>query len=229
MRISAFLLPPALVLTTAALAQTGFSTRTYPAVLPSTSDNTILISADFNGDGRPDLFSYGSRGGASTIPGNVLLNNGSGGFLAPVALSGTGFLGAVAVGDMNGDGYRDIVACTNINVNTQNRQVSIAVYLNSGTGIFKALPAVTAQGQCSALTLGDINHDGRLDVLTVGTLPGQYNPGGQFFPGDRGSIDFFINNGDGHFGEQSSGLSSEFDDKASGSQYTNCTPIGKVG
>ena len=233
MRFSAVLLSLALSSTfmsaTFASAQTGFSTQTYPAVLPATSDNTYLLSADFNGDGRPDLFSYGSRGGASTASGNIFLNNGSGGFLSPVALPGTGLLGAAAIGDMNGDGYPDIVGCMNLNVSTQEQQVSITVYLNNGSGTFKALPAMTEQGQCNAMTLGDINRDGKLDIVTVGYLPGQYNPSGQFFPGYTSSLGTFFNNGDGTIGTHGTTFGSEFDDTASGSQYSNCGPVGVAG
>ncbi len=233
MRFSATLLSLALssafVSATLASAQTGFSTQTYPAVLPANSDNTRLLAADLNGDGRPDLFTYGSRSGASTASGNVFLNNGSGGFLAPVALPGTGLLSAAAIGDMNGDGYPDIVGCMNLNVGTQEQQISITVYLNNGSGTFKALPAITDQGQCNAMTLGDINRDGKPDIITVGYLPGQYNPSGQFFPGYTSSLNTFQNNGDGTVGTYGGTVGSEFDDSASGSQYSNCGPIGIAG
>ncbi len=229
MRISALLLPLALVSTTVSIAQTGLSTKTYPAILPATSDNTLLISADLNGDGRPDLFSYGSRGGASTVPGNVFINNGSGGFLAPVALAGSSLLSAAAIADMNGDGYPDIVGCTNTAQTTQNPTVKLTVYLNSGTGTFKALPAVTGQGECDAMTIGDFAHTGHSGVITVGYQAGQYNPSGQFFPGGDNGYNVFSNSGDGTLTQSAGGYGTPFDDPSSGSQYTNCEPVGVVG
>lgn len=64
-----------------------------------------------------------------------------------------------------------------------------------GTGNFKALPAVTNSGRCNAMTLGNLNHDGKLSVVTVGFLPGQYNASGQFFPGETSVYNPFINAG----------------------------------
>jgi hypothetical protein len=159
-----------------ATAQTGFTTKTYPAVL-STNDNTQILSADFNGDGYPDLFSWGSRYQLSTVSGNIFLNNGSGGFAAPVALPGSGILGAAAIGDMNGDGYPDIVGCQNSG-SGQTPSINITVYLNQGNGTFKAQPAITESGQCNSMALGNVYNDGHLAVVTSGEVPGQYGPGG---------------------------------------------------
>ena len=212
-----------------ATAQTGFSTKTYPAVLPATGDNIRLLTSDLNGDGRSDLFSYGSRYSGSTIPGNIFINDGNGGFLAPAALPGTALLTTAMIGDMNGDGFPDIVGCQNIG-SGQTQAVSVIVYLNQGNGTFKALSPVTAQGQCSALTLGDVYHTGHLDVVTVGYTLGQYGPGGTFYPGITNYIDVFNNAGTGTvtLKTTSSGVGN-LDDSATSSTFTNCGAIGVAG
>ncbi len=225
----ALVLPTLLLSTAASFAQTGFTIKTYPAVLSAASDNTRLISADLNNDGRPDLVTFGSRFTGSTVPGNVFLNDGHGGFLTPVALSGSGFLPAVKIGDMNGDGYPDIVGCMDVGTGA-NQVDSLTVYLNNGNGTFKALPAVTAQGQCSGLVLADINLSGHLSVVVVGSLPGQYGPDGTFYPGITSYIDLFTNPGTGVLSEQGAeGITGLLDDKATSTNYTNCGIVDGAG
>jgi hypothetical protein len=234
MRYGAFVLStlilslPTLILSAGvAAAQTGFSTKTYLAVLPATSDNTKLLTADLNGDGRLDLLSYGSRSSSSTVPGNVFINKGSGVFLAPVALPGSGMLASAMIGDMNGDGFPDIVGCRNIG-SGQTQAVSVIVYLNNGNGTFKALPAATGNGECNALMLGDVYHNGNLDVVTVGYTNGSYNPGGTFFPGDQNYIDVFSNDGTGSVTLKETG-GGTLDDAGTSSTFTNCGAIDAVG
>lgn len=229
MRYLAFLLLSFVGLASFANAQTGFTTKTYTAILPATSDNTHLLSADFNKDGLPDLFSYGSRSGNSTVPGNVFLNNGSGGFSAPVPLPGTGLLAAAAIGDMNGDGYPDIVGCENVST-SDSQDIDIIVYLNNGDGTFKALAPVEAAGECDVLMLGDLLQNGHLDTITVGSTPGQYGPGGQYYPGAVSDTDFFINDGTGKITEISSGGSTGLLNKpGSTTDYTNCGSTDAAG
>lgn len=72
-----------------------WSKKTYPAV------GAVVIRADFNGDGFPDLLIYG---GGSTL---VMLNTGNGTFdsdriLATNALSNAAFV------DFNRDGKLDV-------------------------------------------------------------------------------------------------------------------------
>src|SRR5262249_13742941 len=71
-----------------------------PQPLPGATQPAILVSADFNGDGKLDV--AGSLGGVVA----VWIGDGLGGFSAPVEYLGGG---AFAAADFNGDGRGDIV------------------------------------------------------------------------------------------------------------------------
>ncbi len=99
------------------------------------NDSTLRV-ADFNRDGRPDLLGYGGYYG-SDDNGYIYMNDGSGGFKAPVALpqNNTGLILAARIADMNGDNAPDIVACTNLQ-SSSSSQDYLVIYLNDGTGNF---------------------------------------------------------------------------------------------
>lgn len=227
MRLSALVLSALVLSVGTSLAQTGFSKQIYSSVLPPTSDHSRLLSADLNGDGRADLVAFGSRYSSSTVPGNVFINNGSGGFLAPVALPGTGMLNDAKIADMNGDQYPDIVGCQNVG-SGPTLAVSVKVYLNNGNGTFRALPAVTAPGQCGGLTLGDVYQSGRTDVVTAGHTSGTYSAGGTFTPGNTNYLDVFSNDGTGKLSLAQS-TAPYTDDPSTSSNFTNCGLIDVVG
>lgn len=131
-----------------------------------------LAVADFNGDGKPDLLAAGQivdgpecfNTGAFTIyPGN-----GDGTFRSPYPCSGKtpdGDWGTrtIVVGDLNGDGKLDVVW-------SNSRSSSfIYVWLGNGDGTFRPplwIEAGTGQG-AKPIAMGDINHDGRLDIVVV--------------------------------------------------------------
>src|SRR5215831_19722442 len=76
-----------------------------PVSYPVGTRPSIIITGDFNGDGKPDLAV--ANAGNNDI--SVLLNNGGGTFKAAVnSPAGASPLGMVA-GDLNGNGKLDIV------------------------------------------------------------------------------------------------------------------------
>ena len=121
---------------------------------------TSVAVGDFNGDGHPDL-AVANAGGASV---SVLLGNGSGGFSAapgsPFAVGNKPV--SMAVGDFNGDGYRDL-AVANESGN------SVSVLLGNGSGGFSAAPGSPfAVGvEPSSVAVGDLNGDGHVDLAVV--------------------------------------------------------------
>lgn len=151
MRFSALVLSSLLLSGTFALGQTAF---TPPAIYPAIPFMDNILTADVNHDGRADLVVYDRYGGG----GNFLLylNDGTGKFGSPVTIpnNNLGAITSAKIADVNGDGFPDIVAL---------QGTSLVVYLNDGTGNFTATSQQTATG--SNLVIGDVNHDGHLDVI----------------------------------------------------------------
>jgi len=141
-----------------------------------------LAVADFNGDGIPDVAS------ANTFPYNnlpamtpffsVMIGAGHGKFQSSRAFDVGAAPGSIAVGDFNGDGKPDLAVA---NYSTQLAHSSpnpsnIAVLLGAGAGRLST-PVDYAADKPTAIAVGDMNGDGKLDIAfvgdeTVGTLPG---------------------------------------------------------
>jgi len=141
----------------------------------------FATEADMNKDGYPDLVVTDEYNTAAF----VFINAKNGTFLPPVEYdfnfsSGAGFQtagGGIAVGDINGDGYPDLVGVAfdpgfdqNYNPSTT---ISIVGMLNTGTGALgAALPEQTTTGFPGYINSGigqvlltDMNKDGKLDLI----------------------------------------------------------------
>src|SRR5579872_1822831 len=102
----------------------------HPAVsYPAQNGSLATVSADFNGDGKPDL----AVGNAASSSISIFLGNGDGSFSAgPVVTLGSACaVSAVAAGDFTADGLPDLLAVCGF-------QTSMWVALNSGGGQFAA-------------------------------------------------------------------------------------------
>ncbi|MBU0674245.1 MAG: FG-GAP repeat protein [Proteobacteria bacterium] len=142
--------------------------------------SAVAAAGDINGDGygdvmvgAPDYGSAGSREGAAFL----YLGSASGLAAAPAwtaagGLDNVHFGSAVAgVGDVNGDGYGDVVVGAYNYSKGQNSEGRVFLYLGSAMGL-AASPAWTAEGdQAGALFgwavagAGDVNGDGYADVV----------------------------------------------------------------
>jgi len=141
------------------LLNNGNGTFGAPASYGSGTNPLSVAAGDLNGDGKLDL-AVGSVGRAS-----VLLNLGNGTFAAAVnysyASNPYNGSGTVVIGDLNGDGRPDLAG------NTLTDPCSaVVVLLNQGNGVFGAASYVPASNSSpSSVTLGDLDGDGKLDLV----------------------------------------------------------------
>jgi hypothetical protein len=142
---------------------------------PATNAFNQVFTADFNRDGKPDL-ALGSELGI-----NILLGNGDGTFSAPTLLPVNGNR-CIAVGDVNGDGNPDAIACG----------FNVKVFLGNGNGTFQNPVQSATPGQPVYLTVGDLNGDGKLDLVGVASNDTGSNP-------NLGPVYVLFGNGDGTF------------------------------
>ncbi len=153
MRHLPFSILACLLLAGVAIAQTGFTLKTYPAA------GTHLLTADFNHDGHTDLLDFGNAPA-------VRLNDTFGGFSSPLQVSSEPAAFA-AVGDFNGDGFPDIATCTITSPSsTFPPAYAVNLYLNnSGAGTFSLATSIPISGSCEGIAVGDVNRDHRMDVV----------------------------------------------------------------
>ncbi len=111
-----------------------------------------IVTADFNGDGELDLVTSNS----STDEFLVALGNGDGTFRSPIVIPVPWELvgGSITVGDLNGDGFIDIL------------NSSMVLYGN-GDGTFQPYQALPTQYRNQPqIMVSDVNGDGVPDLLT---------------------------------------------------------------
>jgi len=77
---------------------------------------------------------------------------------------------AFATGDINGDGILDLVFTEWSGVSTN----TIGVRLGDGRGNFNGLPDLASDGAKGGVALGDINQDGKLDLVYTGLNDGTF-------------------------------------------------------
>jgi hypothetical protein len=152
----------------------------------SSSLNTVAVSnqqaisvvtADFNGDGIPDLALPNGPFGLT-----ILLGNGDGTFTA-AASPGTNYpQTSIAVGDFNGDGIPDLA------YGTSTDDTPGGVLLGNGDGTFRPGQRLQTGNNSDSAAVGDFNGDGNLDLAITSFCP--------FVPN---SVYIFLGNGDGTF------------------------------
>jgi hypothetical protein len=129
-----------------------------------------IVTADFNGDGIPDIAQSLSGGANGKIGINLGSSHGVLGATSQVTASAcaNNVVEWVATGDVNGDGKADIVATMQDATFAGCQNNTVAVLIGQGTGKFK--PAVyyptSATAQEQEVFLVDVNGDGKLDIIT---------------------------------------------------------------
>jgi hypothetical protein len=193
---------------TSAVAQGSKVNFANPVTYPSGGqDPTQVVVADVNGDRIPDLIvaDYCASDSSNCPSANgsvaVLLGNGNGTFqMAVVYDSGGADATSVAVADVNGDGYPDLIvtnSCASISSCTNG---TVGILLNNGNGTFQPAVTFNSGGEGAAsVAAADLTGNGKLDLIVgdncaVGNSNGCLSP--DYSPGMVGVL---LGNGDGTF------------------------------
>lgn len=181
----------------------GFDDVTHAlieGIVPSLYQARQIVIADFNGDGRPDIFiaNQGLDLLSTSSPGepNVLLLSQANGKLKDVSSTHipqfNDFSHSVSVGDVNGDGKLDLFV-GNFSGTGEFKQSYFLI--NDGAGHFtidiNSVPAglqpPTTSFNIGTSALADFNGDGHVDLFVGNhSIPGQ--PSGIYFGNETGSL-----------------------------------------
>jgi hypothetical protein len=135
------------------------STQTTPTGSGSPPDDGIL--ADINGDGRPDLVSWGIFDGknlASVF--QVALGEAGGGFAPPTTYQTSRIPTSIVAGDSNGDGFQDLYV-----VGLNESSCGVELWLGHADGNLTLASRGTEIAGCDDATVADLNGDGKLDLV----------------------------------------------------------------
>ena len=147
-------------------ASARFTVTDAPLTDTATAPQSIAVG-DFNGDGTPDLAvtSYGSGTGSSVV---VLIGDGKGGFGPPTGFALKPFATGVVTADLNEDGRLDLAVARG----GFGDDGGVSVLLGTGTGSFGSATDFLAGASPAAITAGDLDGDGHLDLVLTHVYPG---------------------------------------------------------
>lgn len=114
---------------------------------------TSIAAVDFNADGIPDIL--------TNYYGSLFVYPGKGdGTFEPSKYYSTASSQFIVAGDLNGDGWMDVVGVDSGG--------SVYVLLGQANGTLLPYVAYSSGAQGASLALGDVNGDGKLDVILTG-------------------------------------------------------------
>jgi uncharacterized protein (TIGR03437 family) len=126
-----------------------------PATYLAGQSGSAVASADFNGDGHPDLVVGTVNSAANTASITVLLNSGTGAFTALAPITAPSGLAQIVIADFNGDGKIDLALIGS----------TIQILLGNGDGTFKAGQKIATEPGANAAATADMDGNGTLDLV----------------------------------------------------------------
>jgi len=163
---------------------------TYATETGARSQAPSIAVADFNGDGNLDVAELNVAAGTL----GILTGKGDGTFQAQTTVQLSNGPYAIAAGDFNDDGKPDLAVLYGGSFN---------ILLGKGDGTFE--PQQTYSAGSWTLAIGDLNGDGKLDVVTSGSVyfgngDGTFQSPLTVNTGNCGAVGVAIAdfNGDGH-------------------------------
>lgn len=136
------------------------------APVSHSSAATGIVAGDFNRDGKQDVAVVNTPSCKAPCRGSVTVFPGSGstyfnpGKTYPIAMHGA----AIAAGDLNGDGILDLVVVNSI----PGDAADTSVLLGKPDGTFQPARNYKLGSLSNDVVLADMNHDGKLDLVTDG-------------------------------------------------------------
>jgi hypothetical protein len=121
--------------------------------LPSEPNRIQIALGDFNQDGHLDIAASGQNPASGQIIVTTLLGNGSGGF-APAASWDVAGAGTLQVGDLDGDGFTDLL-------------MNNSLLFGNGDGTFGKIHRAATAADPEKVVLGDVDHDGDNDAVSA--------------------------------------------------------------
>jgi hypothetical protein len=119
-----------------------------------------LAVGDFNGDGRMDV----AVGGAGVY---VLFGQANGKLGSPVQIDSSLDASGLVAGSLTTDGRTDLIVADQGVVGSVNG--ALHIYLGNANGTFTTVtPPTTSANNYNVAALGDLNHDGKLDLIVTG-------------------------------------------------------------
>jgi hypothetical protein len=166
----------------------GFPQGVYAGVTGQGVDDAPFSSPSFldiNNDGKTDVFLL-DEGYSGEYYATTFLNDGTGKFSSPI-LSDLGItIDANWIGDHRLGNFRDATHKDLIAIGNTISPQFILFAPGNNDGTFGKATLVTATGADGVLTIGDFNHDGKLDFVTIHGW-------------DTHSLTTFLGNGSGNF------------------------------